>query len=59
MFSTGTKNLKRFSDTRIVRHPNVKLDKNPYLDMEYFNWRRAKISLCKKVNMASSKMTNA
>ena len=56
VFSTGTNNLKLFSDTKIVRHPNVKLDKNPYLDMEYFDLRKAKISLCKKVNTSLNKM---
>ena len=55
VFSSGTNNLKRFSDTKIVRHPSVKLDKNPYLDMEYFDLRRAKISRCKKVNISSNK----
>ena len=59
VFSTGTSNLKLFSDTKIVRHPNVKLDKNPYLDMEYFDLRKANISLCKKVNAFSNKRMNA
>ena len=59
VFSTGTTNLKNFSDTKIVRHPNVKLDKNPYLDVEYFDLRKVKISLCKKVNIPSNKMLNA
>jgi len=59
VFSTGTNNLKLFSDTKIVRHPNVKLDKNPYLDMEYFDLRRVKISFCKKANTSSNKMMNA
>jgi RNA-directed DNA polymerase len=59
VFSTGTSNLKFFSDTKIVRHPNVKLDKNPYLDMEYFDLRKANISLCKKVNASSNKRMNA
>ena len=36
-----------------------KFDKNPYRDMEYFDLRKAKISLCKKVNTSSNKRTNA
>ena len=58
VFLTGTNNLKLFSDTKIVRHPNVKLDKNPYLDMEYFDLRRIKISLGKKANAYSNKLVN-
>ncbi len=59
VFSTGMNNLKLFSDTKIVRHPKVKLDKNPYLDVEYFDLRKAKISLCKKANTSSNKVMNA
>ncbi|NOR47457.1 MAG: group II intron reverse transcriptase/maturase [Methanosarcinaceae archaeon] len=55
VFSTKEKELKRFSDTKIVRHPNVKLDKNPYLDKEYFDLRRYKISLRRKTNKSFSK----
>ncbi|WP_167848855.1 group II intron maturase-specific domain-containing protein [Methanolobus halotolerans] len=40
VFSTGKYKLKFFTDTKIIRHPCVKLDKNPYLDKEYFDWRR-------------------
>ena len=58
VFSTGTNNLRFFSDTKIVRHPKVKLDKNPYLDVEYFDLRRVKISLCKKANISSNKIMN-
>jgi len=47
VFSTKRTELKRFSDTKIVRHPCIKLDKNPYLDMEYFDLRRNKLSLSK------------
>ena len=31
-----SKVLFLFSDSKIVRHPYLKLDKNPYLDQEYF-----------------------
>jgi len=59
VFSTKEKELKRFFDTKIVRHPNVKLDKNPYLDKEYFDLRRYKISLRRKTNKSFSKTTIA
>ena len=42
VFSTGKYRLRRFSDTKIVRHISLKLDKNPYLDYEYFNLRKLK-----------------
>lgn len=40
VFSSEGKNLKRFSDTKIVRHMSLKLKMNPYLDREYFEIRR-------------------
>jgi RNA-directed DNA polymerase len=40
VFSVGKYRLKRFSDTKIVRHICPNLDKNPYLDPEYFNLRK-------------------
>ena len=42
VFSTKDKQLKLLSDTKIVRHTPVKLDKNPYLDKEYFVSRKMK-----------------
>ena len=39
VFSTGKNRLKLFSDTKIVRCTGLKLDKNPYIDQEYFNLR--------------------
>ncbi len=42
VFSTGSKQLKNLSDTKIVRHINLKLDKNPYLDKNYFVSRKIK-----------------
>ncbi len=56
VFSTQRNELKRFSDTKIVRHPCIKLDKNPYLDMEYFDLRRNKLSLRKIANKSLSGM---
>ena len=40
VFSTKRNRLKHFSDTKIVRHTSLKLDKNPYLDSEYFKRRK-------------------
>ena len=56
VFSTGNNELKRFSDTKIVRHPCIKLDKNPYLDMDYFDLRRNKLSLRRTANKSLSGM---
>jgi len=42
VFSTKNKQLKLLSDTKIVRHIPLKLDKNPYLDTEYFVLRKWK-----------------
>jgi len=59
VFSTEGKELIRFSDTKIVRHPNLKLGMNPYLDKEYFDLRRYKISLRRKTNKSFNKKTIA
>ena len=40
VFSTDRNRLKLFSDTKIVRHTSLKLDKNPYLYSEYFKLRK-------------------
>jgi RNA-directed DNA polymerase len=40
VFSTTKNQLKRLSDKRIVRHLQLTLDKNPYLDTEYFEERK-------------------
>jgi RNA-directed DNA polymerase len=40
VFSTKKNQLKRLSDKKIIRHPQIKLDKNPYLDIEYFVKRK-------------------
>lgn len=36
IFKSETKRLALFADTKIRRHPQVKLEMNPYLDKEYF-----------------------
>ena len=50
VFSTEKKKLKLFSDTKIVRHIRLKLDRNPYLDKEYFDVRRYKLRTRKKAD---------
>jgi len=40
IFSSEDCQLRKFSDTKIRRHTLVKLDKNPYLDSDYFAKRR-------------------
>ena len=40
VFSTENQTLERFSNAKIVRHRLAKLDKNPFIDKEYFeNWK--------------------
>jgi len=58
VFSTDGKKLKYFSDTKIVRHTNLRLDRNPYLDKEYFDTRRNKLQVRKMANMAKGKEAN-
>ena len=36
VFKTETNQLKQFSDTKIQRHPQVRLDANPFLNRDYF-----------------------
>ncbi|MBC2702321.1 MAG: group II intron reverse transcriptase/maturase [ANME-2 cluster archaeon] len=43
VFSTEKNTLKRFSDTKIVKHTFLKLNMNPYLVKEYFDVRRYKL----------------
>ncbi|MBA1341506.1 MAG: hypothetical protein C5S40_05140 [ANME-2 cluster archaeon] len=45
-FKDKTTKLVLFAETPIRRHVMVKLDKNPYLDREYFLERLAKIQKC-------------
>lgn len=40
IFSSKEGQLRNFSDTKIRRHTLVKLDKNPYIDSDYFAKRR-------------------
>lgn len=52
VFSTEGLKLKSFAHTKIVRHPRIKMDKNPYVDKEYFKWR---ISYLRKQKLVASK----
>jgi len=45
VFRTKDTTLRLFADTKIVRHPYLKMDKNPYLDLEYFEHRKNKSRL--------------
>ena len=52
VFSTNNKQLKLLSDTKIVRHIALKIDKNPYLDTEYFvsrKWKRRELNNVNKI----------
>ncbi|NOR47449.1 MAG: group II intron reverse transcriptase/maturase, partial [Methanosarcinaceae archaeon] len=50
VFSTKMNKLKLLSDTRIVRHRCLKLDRNPYIDKVYFDVRRYKLRARKMAN---------
>ncbi len=47
VFSTDKNQLKLLSDTKIVRHTQLNLDMNPYLDKDYFVLRRIKLRIKK------------
>jgi RNA-directed DNA polymerase len=49
--------LKLLSDKKIVRHTPIKLDKNPYLDVEYFVARKMKLRI-KKLTDNTFKVLN-
>ena len=42
VFSTDKNELKHLSDTKIVRHTQLRLEMNPYLDKDYFVLRKLK-----------------
>ena len=51
VFSSGKYVLKFFASTKIIRHPGIKLDKNPYLDKDYFDWRRDYLRTRRQVSL--------
>lgn len=57
VFSIDDKQLKSLYDTKIVRHTLLKLDKNPYLDTEYFVSRKLK-QVIQKLTCAQKKVLN-
>ena len=40
VFSTETAELMRLGEVPIIRHTKVRMDANPYLDTEYFTYRK-------------------
>lgn len=52
VFSEGDKQLNLLSDIKIVRHTNLKLDMNPYLNEDYFVLRKVKQGAKKLRGMA-------
>jgi RNA-directed DNA polymerase len=58
VFSTKNKQLKLLSDTKIVRHIPLKLDKNPYLDTEYFVLRKWKQRIKKLTSKTNEVLNN-
>jgi RNA-directed DNA polymerase len=49
--------LLKMSDTKIVRHTKLKLDKNPYIDREYFYFR--KLTLLANRNLGATRKQEA
>jgi RNA-directed DNA polymerase len=58
VFSTKNKQLKLLSDTKIVRHIPLKLEKNPYLDTEYFVLRKWKQRIKKLTSKTHEVLNN-
>ena len=55
VFCTDTQTLERFSNFRIVRQRLAKLDKNPYIDKEYFEqWKVIEYYRKKRITNPSS-----
>jgi RNA-directed DNA polymerase len=55
VFCTEAQTLERFSNTRIVRHRLAKLEKNPYIDKEYFeNWKAMEYHRKKRMSNPNS-----
>ncbi len=52
VFSEGNKQLNLLSDTRIIRHTKLKLDKNPYTDKDYFVERKLNLGIKKLKGIA-------
>jgi RNA-directed DNA polymerase len=55
VFSTDKNELKLLSDTKIVRHTQLRSDMNPYLDRDYFVLRKLKLGV-KKINSLAKRV---
>jgi len=54
-FSTENQTLEKFSDVKIVRNRLAKLDKNPFIDKEYFEkWKVSEYYRKKKITYSNS-----
>jgi len=55
VFSTENQTLEKFSDVKIVRNRLAKLDKNPFIDKEYFEkWKVSEYYRKKKITYSNS-----
>jgi RNA-directed DNA polymerase len=55
VFQTELDTLERFSNTKIVRHRSAKLDKNPYIDKDYFEeWKTMEYHRKKRLSTPNS-----
>ncbi|GHV80600.1 hypothetical protein AGMMS49944_23910 [Spirochaetia bacterium] len=48
-----TLTLKRMADRKIVRHPPLKLDMNPYIDKDYFQKRHGRLLINRNLGMST------
>jgi RNA-directed DNA polymerase len=55
VFFTERNRLKLFSDTKIVRHTSLRLDKKPYLDSEYFKLRKLRQNALKMTDRCKTR----
>jgi len=58
VFSTDSQRLEMFSDAKIIRHKLAKLDKNPYIDRDYFEQWKIKEFYRKKSIKNSASVLN-
>jgi RNA-directed DNA polymerase len=54
-----TLTLLHMADTKIVRHINLKLDMNPYIDRDYFNSRYLQLWISRKLGTAVKRRATA
>ena len=47
-----TLTLKRMADRKIVRHPSLKLEMNPYIDKDYFQKRHLRLLINRRFGMS-------